>query len=87
MQTRFIAPAIMLTAGVITSIFNLINKVDLLDGVIKLFIVLIIFYIFGKIVTVIITKALNSKPLDNIIMDYSTENNKMEDKSNNSKEA
>ncbi|BCJ95219.1 hypothetical protein acsn021_27880 [Anaerocolumna cellulosilytica] len=57
MRERYIAPAIMLIAGAITSILNIVNGVKALDGLKALLIVLIIFYIIGKIVTVIIRKA------------------------------
>lgn len=87
MQTRYIAPAIMLTAGVITSIFNLINQVDLLDGIIKLFVILIIFYILGRIAAAIIERALKSKPIDSDIMENSTVSSNKEDESNKSGEA
>lgn len=57
MRERYIAPAIMLIAGTITSILNIVNGVKTLNGLISLLIVLIIFFILGKIVTVIIRKA------------------------------
>lgn len=56
MQKRYIAPVIMLTAGAITSVFNIIKEVDFYESMKSLFIVLIIFFIIGKIVTIIITK-------------------------------
>jgi hypothetical protein len=60
MQKRYIAPAIMLAAGATVSIVNIINKVDLIDYLESLLIVLILFYILGKIATVIITKVTSS---------------------------
>ncbi|MFV0342287.1 MAG: hypothetical protein ACK5JH_05250 [Anaerocolumna sp.] len=57
MKERYIAPAVMLIAGAITSILNIIDEIPVLDGLIRLLVVLIIFYILGKIVTVIIRKA------------------------------
>jgi hypothetical protein len=57
MRERYIAPAIMLIAGAVISILNIVNGVKTLDGLKALLIVLIIFYIIGKIVTVIIRKA------------------------------
>lgn len=57
MKERYIAPAVMLIAGAITSILNIIDKIPVLDGLIRLLVVLIVFYILGKIVTVIIHKA------------------------------
>ncbi|MDF2589396.1 MAG: hypothetical protein K0S41_3237 [Anaerocolumna sp.] len=56
MQNRYIAPAIMLIAGGITSILNIINRIDLYHGLIRMLIVLIIFYIIGKIAAKVIDK-------------------------------
>lgn len=56
MKERYIAPAIMLIAGAITSILNIIDAIPVLEGLIRLLVVLIIFYILGKIMTVIIRK-------------------------------
>lgn len=56
MQERYIAPAIMLIAGAITSILNIVNDVEFLYGLKRLLLVLIIFYIIGKIATKVIHK-------------------------------
>ncbi len=64
MKERYIAPAIMLIAGAITSILNIIDKIPVLDGLIRLLVVLIVFYILGKIVTVIIRKAMTPKDIE-----------------------
>lgn len=56
MQKKYIAPAIMLIAGAITSIINILNKVVFIDFLKILLLVLILFYILGSIVTVIIIK-------------------------------
>lgn len=56
MQKRYIAPVIMLTAGAITSVLDIIQEVDFYNSMKRLFLVLIVFFIIGKIVTIIITK-------------------------------
>lgn len=56
MQRRYIAPTIMLAAGAITIILNIINKLELLASLKRLLLVLIIFYIIGKIAEKIISK-------------------------------
>lgn len=57
MRDRYIAPAIMLVAGAITSIYNIINGVDFLKGLERLLAVLLAFYIIGKIAALVIRKA------------------------------
>jgi len=47
----------MLLAGAITSIYNIINKTDVLTALKRLLIVLIIFYIIGLIVKAIFMAA------------------------------
>ncbi len=65
MRERYIAPAIMLIAGAITSIFNIVNNIEFLDSLKRLLIVLIIFYAIGKIAAKIIIKVTNdvNKPV------------------------
>lgn len=57
MRDRYIAPAVMLVAGAITSILNIINNVEFLKGLERLLVVLILFYIIGRIAAVVIKKA------------------------------
>jgi uncharacterized protein involved in cysteine biosynthesis len=64
MRERYIAPAVMLIAGAIISILNIIDEVPVLDGLIRILVVLIIFYILGKIITVIIRKATTQKQVE-----------------------
>jgi hypothetical protein len=59
MKERYIAPAIMLVAGAITSILNIVNGIEFLKGLERLLIVLIIFYIIGKIAAKVIKKVTN----------------------------
>ncbi|WMJ88421.1 hypothetical protein [Anaerocolumna sp. MB42-C2] len=56
MRDRYIAPAIMLVAGAVVSIFNIINGIDFLKGLERLLLVLILFYILGRIAARIIRK-------------------------------
>jgi fructose-specific phosphotransferase system IIC component len=56
MRERYIPAFIMLLAGAITSIFNIVNHVPVYDALKRLLIVLIIFYILGLIVKGIIVK-------------------------------
>ena len=80
MRDRYIAPAIMLVAGAITSIFNIINGVEFLKGLERLLVVLIAFYIIGKIAASVIKKATgtNTKAAaseENSIVESSMEEN------------
>ena len=61
MRERYIAPVIMLVAGAITSVFNIVNEVDFLESLKQLLIILILFYIIGRIAAKIITKAINNE--------------------------
>ncbi|SHJ93738.1 hypothetical protein SAMN02745136_01265 [Anaerocolumna jejuensis DSM 15929] len=56
MRDRYIAPAVMLIAGVVMSIINIINHESLLTGLERLLLVLVCFYIIGKIAAAIIRK-------------------------------
>ncbi|MGB8452122.1 MAG: hypothetical protein WCD89_07290 [Anaerocolumna sp.] len=60
MRERYIAPAIMLVAGAITSILNIVNGIEFLKGLERLLLVLIIFYLLGKIAAKVIKKATTS---------------------------
>lgn len=74
MKERYIAPAIMLIAGAITSILNIVDDIPVLDGLIRLFVVLIIFYILGRIMTVIVRKTTTEINLENEEENESNEN-------------
>lgn len=60
MRERYLPALIMLIAGAITSIFNIVNKVEILIGLKRLLLVLIIFYILGMIVKVIVRKLMEN---------------------------
>ncbi|HWT76783.1 MAG TPA: hypothetical protein VN258_18950 [Mobilitalea sp.] len=58
MRDRYIPPFITLIAGAITSIINIVNKVELVTGLKRLLIVIIIFYFIGLITKEVINVAL-----------------------------
>lgn len=58
MWTHYLPALIMLIAGAITSIIDIINKVELVTSLKRLLVVLIIFYILGLITRAIVEKTL-----------------------------
>jgi len=58
LRDRYIPPFITLIAGAITSIINIVNKVELVTGLKRLLIVIIIFYFIGLITKEVINVAL-----------------------------
>lgn len=77
MREKYIPAFIMLIAGLITSIINIVNKVNMLDSLIRLFLVLIIFYIVGLFTKAVIHKALKSNPkVEEDSKEENTEENK-----------
>ena len=82
MNERYIAPAVMLIAGVVMSVLNILNHETLLTSLERLLFVLIVFYIIGKIATAIIRKFTKAVISDEII-----ENNKSEEMDEIKKEA
>ncbi len=58
MKERYIPPFIMLLAGAITSVINIIYKVELVTGLKRLLLVIVVFYIVGMIVKTIVKVAL-----------------------------
>jgi hypothetical protein len=57
LRERYIPAFIMLVAGAITSIINIINKVDKITGLKRLLIVIIVFYMIGTLAKAIIKRA------------------------------
>jgi large-conductance mechanosensitive channel len=57
LKERYIPPFIVLLAGAVTSIINIVNKVELVTGLKRLLIVIIIFYFVGLIVKAVIKVA------------------------------
>lgn len=62
MRDRYIPALITLIAGAITCIFDIFRKADLLPSLIRLLVVIIIFYFLGLIARAIIRKVLEPKP-------------------------
>jgi UDP-N-acetylmuramyl pentapeptide phosphotransferase/UDP-N-acetylglucosamine-1-phosphate transferase len=62
MREKYIPAFVVLIAAAITSIINIVNKVDVLTGLKRLLIVIIIFYIVGIIAKAVIRKAFTERP-------------------------
>ncbi len=62
MRERFIPAIVMLLAGAVTSIINIINKVEVVAGLERLLIVLIVFYMIGLIAKSVITNMIIHAP-------------------------
>jgi len=62
MRERYIPAIIMLIAGVVTCILNMLNNVERIAGLKRLLLILVIFYFVGLIAKGLIKKALNIRP-------------------------
>lgn len=62
MKERYIPALVMLIAGTITSILNVVNKVEVLEGLKRLLAVLLLFYFTGLIVKAVIIKTIINAP-------------------------
>lgn len=62
MRERYIPALVMLLAGAITSVLNIVNKVNALVSLKRLLIVLVIFYFVGIIIKAIIVKTVIHAP-------------------------
>ncbi len=62
MRERYIPAIVMLLAGAITSIINIVNKVKVNDGLLRLLLVLVIFYFVGLIIKAIIVRTVINAP-------------------------
>ena len=62
MRERYIPALVMLLAGAVTSIINIVNKVKVFDGLKRLLIVLVLFYIVGLIIKAIIVNTIINAP-------------------------
>lgn len=74
MQRKYIPAFVMLLAGAVTSIVEIITKMDVLKSLKILLAVLIIFYIIGCIAKAIVIKVLDDGQGDEEGMDYEDEN-------------
>jgi hypothetical protein len=61
MKQKYIPALIMLLAGAVTSILDIINRTPRLESLKKLLLVLILFYIIGLLAKAIIKKAASMK--------------------------
>lgn len=61
MWTYYLPALIMLIAGAITSIINIINKVELVTSLKGLLVVLIVFYILGLVTRSVVEKTLEER--------------------------
>ncbi len=86
MRDRYIAPAIMLVAGAITSILNIINGVEFLKGLERLLVVLIAFYIIGKIAALVIRRATGTNTKAAVLNENSMDENSMDEYSETAEE-
>ena len=66
MRLRYIPAIIMLLAGAITSVINVINKVENKAGLNRLLLVMIIFYFIGLISRMIIVKVIAKRLKDEV---------------------
>ncbi len=62
MRERYIPAIVMLFAGAITSILNIVNKIDPIQGLIRLLIILILFFIVGLIIKTVIVRFIINAP-------------------------
>ena len=61
MRERYIPAFIMLLAGAITSVINIMNKVEMITGLKRLLIVIILFYFLGLVAKAVINRTLSIK--------------------------
>lgn len=59
MKIKFLPALIMLVAGAVVCIIDIVNKVDINKSLIKLLLAMVIFYIIGLIARAVINKVLS----------------------------
>jgi hypothetical protein len=62
MRERYIPALVMLLAGGITSVLNIVNEVIVEDGLKRLLLVLVIFYFVGLVIKAIIVRTVINAP-------------------------
>lgn len=62
MREKYIPAFIVLIAATITSIIDIVNKVEVIVGLKRLLLVIVIFYFVGIIVKAVIKKAFTERP-------------------------
>ena len=85
LKQRYIPPFIMLLAGAITSIINIVNKVELFYGLKRLLLVIIIFYFLGLVVKAVIKMAITKFAKKEPVQENGEENPEESKKSDETK--
>lgn len=80
MKERYIPALIMLVAGAVTSILDIIHQVELLTSLKRLLLVLILFYIIGLIAKAILKRATSPKEKNKDAEESSNEEAAADDK-------
>ena len=62
MRERYIPALVMLLAGAITSVLNIVNKINAEEGLKRLLLVLVLFYFVGLIIKAIIVRTVINAP-------------------------
>ncbi len=62
MRERYIPALVMLLAGAITSVLNIVNEIVVEDGLKRLLLVLVIFYFVGLVIKAIIVRTVINAP-------------------------
>jgi len=75
MKERYIPAFIVLIAAAITSIINIVNEVELVTGLKRLLLVILVFYVIGLIFRAIIKKVTTSKLKEEVEMNPEDEEN------------
>ncbi|NLZ82636.1 MAG: hypothetical protein GX915_03115 [Clostridiales bacterium] len=81
MWTYYLPALVMLIAGAITSIINIIRKVELVTSLKGLLVVLIVFYILGLVTRSVVEKTLEERNKPEV--DYTDEDETISDEINN----
>lgn len=66
MRERYITPIVVLIALAITSILNIVYKIEFYNSVIRLLLVLILFYIIGKVAERIIVSTIIKESISKV---------------------
>jgi Ca2+/H+ antiporter len=85
MKERYIPALIMLIAGAVTSILDIIHKVELLTSLKRLLLVLILFYIIGLIAKAVIKRATMTKDKKEEVEEPNEEEAAKDDKADSEK--
>lgn len=88
MRDKYIPAFIMLIAATITSIMNILTKVDLSTGLKRLLLVIVLFYLIGLLVKLILNRILSEKedPKKTEVAEQAEETQERADDENTGKE-